>query len=241
MRPGHHERFFLNQLESNGIATGPYYLPDWEDSPLGFQRGLNSLFDLTPPTALIAGAASLFYPILQFLGNRGLQVPKDVSLVCGDADPGFDWCRPTVAHMYWNPDPMVGRIVHWANNVGPAARSIAVKLSSKRNPSRVKRWGRRQMFKILRSHGRKQRTIPPGIQTDALKCWWRRGESNPPRCIDSQRVTTQNRRITRLPHAIFLKSILMLETLPSCSMPGWNRDRGGKNHFPLLSFFEFLC
>ena len=39
------------------------------------------------------------------------------------------------------------------------------------------------------------------VEDERIK--WRRGESNPKRFIDSQRVTTQKQRTTRIPHAFF--------------------------------------
>ncbi|MFN7342838.1 MAG: substrate-binding domain-containing protein, partial [bacterium] len=51
--PGLSERAFIQELESNGIKTGSYNLPDWEDNVDDFHRCLNSLFKHTPPTALI--------------------------------------------------------------------------------------------------------------------------------------------------------------------------------------------
>lgn len=47
--PGFLDRFFLEQLRNHGIQTGPYHLPDWEDTPEGLQHLLDSLFQHTPP------------------------------------------------------------------------------------------------------------------------------------------------------------------------------------------------
>ncbi len=44
-------------------------------------------------------------------------MPQDVSLVCTDADPGFGWCQPPIAHIRWDFRPVVRRMVRWANNV----------------------------------------------------------------------------------------------------------------------------
>ena len=37
--------------------------------------------------------------------------------VRADPDPGFEWCRPPVAHIRWDYRPVVRRVVRWTNNV----------------------------------------------------------------------------------------------------------------------------
>jgi DNA-binding LacI/PurR family transcriptional regulator len=111
-------RTFLDELEAGGIATGAFNLPDWEESPEGLERCFESLFGgLTPPTALILDQTILYHSAHHYLAHRGLRVPGDVSLVCIDGDPDFDWCRPAVAHIQWNSGPGIRRIVRWANDV----------------------------------------------------------------------------------------------------------------------------
>jgi DNA-binding LacI/PurR family transcriptional regulator len=83
----------------------------------GFGRLLDSLFGPTPPTALILDEPFLFHAAYHHLSGLGLRVPQDVSLVCTDPDPGFEWCRPPVAHIRWDYRPVVRRIQRWANNV----------------------------------------------------------------------------------------------------------------------------
>ena len=110
-------RAFLGELESAGIATGAFNLPDWEESREGFEHLLDSLFSATPPTALILDEPFLYNAGFHYLAQRGLRVPQDVSLVCTDGDPGFDWCQPSIAHIRWDYRPVQRRVVRWANNV----------------------------------------------------------------------------------------------------------------------------
>jgi DNA-binding LacI/PurR family transcriptional regulator len=51
-------------------------------------------------------------------------VPEDISLICTDEDPSFDWCEPSVAHIRWNYRPVVRRIVRWANNVSHGKKDL---------------------------------------------------------------------------------------------------------------------
>jgi hypothetical protein len=115
--PGDSEQAFLAALEEAGIAVGDYHLPDWGDGKEGFMRCLDSLFQVTPPTALVVQEAPLFAAAQQFLAGRGLRIPDDVSLVCSDPDPTFAWCEPTIAHIRWRPRPLVRRMVRWADKV----------------------------------------------------------------------------------------------------------------------------
>jgi hypothetical protein len=110
-------RTFLDELETAGIVTGEFNLPDWEESREGFGRVLDSLFGSTPPTAMILDQPFLFHAAYHHLAGLGLHVPQDVSLICTDPDPGFEWCRPPVAHFRWDYRPAVRRIVTWAANV----------------------------------------------------------------------------------------------------------------------------
>jgi hypothetical protein len=116
-QPGHPERAFLDELAAHGIPTGPFNLPDWEESKTGFVTLLDSLFGATPPTALILDESFLFNAAFHYLAKRGLRVPQDVSLVCTDDDSDFAWCEPSVAHIRWDYRPVVRRVVRWAANV----------------------------------------------------------------------------------------------------------------------------
>lgn len=116
-KPGGSARAFVKELEAAGIPRGAFNLPDWEESKEGFGKLLSSLFEHTPPTALILDEAFLFNAAVYFLSKRGLRMPEDVSLICTDSDPGFAWCDPTVAHIRWDYRPVVRRVARWANNV----------------------------------------------------------------------------------------------------------------------------
>ncbi|MCU0779577.1 MAG: hypothetical protein MUF04_00585 [Akkermansiaceae bacterium] len=43
----------LAEMEANGIETGKYHTPDWDQSPAGLRRCLDSLFAVSAPTAII--------------------------------------------------------------------------------------------------------------------------------------------------------------------------------------------
>lgn len=116
-KPGAHERSFLTALEELGIQTGTYNMPDWEDSVQGLHQCIGSLFRHTPPTALIMGEPSLFLSVRQQLADRGIIAPRDVSLICVDPHPTFEWFRPEVSHITWDSKPWINRVVKWADQV----------------------------------------------------------------------------------------------------------------------------
>lgn len=115
--PGTSERVFLAELEAAGIPTGPFNLPDWEESIVGLQRLLDSLFGKTPPTAIFIDESLFFAPTQQYLSRKGFRVPEDVSLICADGDPTFQWCQPSIAHIHWDHRPMLRRTVSWVGEV----------------------------------------------------------------------------------------------------------------------------
>lgn len=115
--PARFEQAFLDELKNLGLPVGVYNLPDWKSTPEDFHRCLDSLFQHTPPTALLVDEMSLFIAAQLHLAQRGILSPRDVSLICTDPNPAFAWCKPTVAHINWDPEPMVRRMTEWANHV----------------------------------------------------------------------------------------------------------------------------
>ena len=115
--PGLFEKTFLERLESHGIRTGAYNLPDWEDGPDGLFKCLDRCFKFTPPTALYSDEVHVFLAAQQYLAQRGILAPRDVSLICGDPGPAFDWMRPSVAHIKWDSRVLIRHILRWAGAV----------------------------------------------------------------------------------------------------------------------------
>jgi DNA-binding LacI/PurR family transcriptional regulator len=107
----------LDELESHGIQTGSYNLPDWEQTPEGLRRRLDSLFAASPPTALILDRPHEYIATQLHLARQGILTPRDVSLICTDDDLAFEWCEPSVSSVCWDSHPWVRRIVRWVANV----------------------------------------------------------------------------------------------------------------------------
>jgi DNA-binding LacI/PurR family transcriptional regulator len=115
--PGLYEKHFLEMLQKQGITTGAYNLPDWENDPSDFRRCLDGLYAHTPPTALIASEPPLFYAAQQHLALRGMVAPRDVSLLCGDADAMFAWSEPEVSHLRWDSRRLSRNVLRWIRQV----------------------------------------------------------------------------------------------------------------------------
>ncbi|MCF7732423.1 MAG: substrate-binding domain-containing protein [Akkermansiaceae bacterium] len=115
--PGVAERGFLDELTAHGIVTGDYHLPDWEETPAGLTVLLESLFRHTPPTALMLDEASCAISAALFLAQRRIRVPEDVSLIAIESEASLAWCHPPVAHVRWDNEPIIRRIVRWVDAV----------------------------------------------------------------------------------------------------------------------------
>jgi DNA-binding LacI/PurR family transcriptional regulator len=107
---------FLNSLEAEDIRTGPYNLPDWDPEGGGLHAMLDSLFKITPPSVLIINDKVNFFAVQQFLLERGIRVPADVSLVCHEHLNALTWCDNPVAYIHWDWAPISRRLRSWMKN-----------------------------------------------------------------------------------------------------------------------------
>jgi DNA-binding LacI/PurR family transcriptional regulator len=122
--PERSERAALEEMEKHGLQTGAYNVPTWHASPEGLRRVLDELLRVTPPTALIIDEAFIFHAAKEHLAQRGILAPRHVSLICVDGDSTFDWCEPSVAHIHWDPRPLVQRILRWVSNVARGRKDL---------------------------------------------------------------------------------------------------------------------
>ena len=92
-------------------------MPSWEGGLEGLYACLDSSFQISPPSALIASSSPIYFATLHFLVNRGIRVPQDLSLVVNNDDPFFSECQPSVSHIRWSNRSVANRIVRWVNNI----------------------------------------------------------------------------------------------------------------------------
>jgi len=106
----------LEEMEANGIKTGEYNIPDWEQSPEGLRKRLDALFAVSPPTAIILDRPNELIATQLYLAKRGIFAPRDISLISDD-DPAFEWCETPVCCFQWQSEPWINRVVSWVANV----------------------------------------------------------------------------------------------------------------------------
>jgi DNA-binding LacI/PurR family transcriptional regulator/DNA-binding transcriptional regulator YhcF (GntR family) len=114
---GEIEQQYLARLESHGIPIGTYNLPDWGNHPDALGRSLGSLFQHTPPTALIVDDVIIFPAVVHHLARLGISAPQHVSIACMDSCPSFEWYQPPVTHIAWKHSAIINRVVDWAKQV----------------------------------------------------------------------------------------------------------------------------
>lgn len=115
--PGPAVTSYLAALNAHGISATDYNLPQWDETANGLEALLKSLFRLTPPTALLLADPIYCVASLAFLAVRGIQVPRDLSLVSLSSDPIFAWRRPALTHFIREPQKHVNRIARWVGAV----------------------------------------------------------------------------------------------------------------------------
>ncbi|MES2922019.1 MAG: GntR family transcriptional regulator [Verrucomicrobiota bacterium] len=69
--PSASARWFLTAMEECGLQPTSFNLPAWEANATGLERLLESLFRLTPPTALICVEPPVFVAAYGFFGAQG--------------------------------------------------------------------------------------------------------------------------------------------------------------------------
>jgi DNA-binding LacI/PurR family transcriptional regulator len=104
---------YLDELKAQGVNPSEYHAPAWDQSATGLHTLLDSLFRVTPPTALLVVEPPRVLATLHFLNQRRLRVPQDVSLMCLGQDPMFAWCHPPLAHLCYDLQLPARRIVKW--------------------------------------------------------------------------------------------------------------------------------
>lgn len=117
-------RSFLDAMEECGHAPTNYNLPAWEQSPAGLEKLLDSLFRLTPPTALIFVEPATYIAALAFLGLKGIRVPHDVSIICMTSGPMFSLLPLRPAHFTWPIDEHIRRVDRWVKTLAKGGTDL---------------------------------------------------------------------------------------------------------------------
>jgi DNA-binding LacI/PurR family transcriptional regulator len=123
--PSQTGRAYLAALEECGHSPTSYHLPAWDQTPEGLEKLLESLFRLTPPTALIFVNPAPYVAALDFFGRKGIQVPRDVSVITMTTGPMFSFMSRSPAHFSWPVDEHVRRMNRWVRCVAKGVTDVA--------------------------------------------------------------------------------------------------------------------
>lgn len=117
--PGLMVKAFVREMEAAGVRPSEFNLPEWDETRDGLARLLDSLFRVTPPTALICLAPHSTSGVLGWLLAHGRRIPEDVSLVTLGSDAGVEWCAPglDIVGMERNDDLYWRRVREWVADV----------------------------------------------------------------------------------------------------------------------------
>lgn len=122
------QRVFIDELEQQGISTGSYNLPEWKDNPEGLRECLDSLFKVTPPSALLILDPILYLAVKNYLADQRGGTFREIALICTAYDPSFDWCVPPAPHFRWDHGLIAKRVSSWVNNVANGRQDTNKKL-----------------------------------------------------------------------------------------------------------------
>lgn len=111
--PSHTGNAFLQALGEHGIPPTSYNLPAWDQTREGLEKLLESLFRITPPTALCFVNPAPYVAALEFFGLMGIRVPRDLSVICMTTGPAFSLLPRCPAHFNWPIEEHVRRVSRW--------------------------------------------------------------------------------------------------------------------------------
>lgn len=116
---------FLEKLEEHQLTSSAYNLPQWDSTPSGLHRCLESLFQVTPPTAILVDDWMLLYAIQNFLSRKQGAAFRKVACICTDYHPSFKWCEPRISHVEWDPMAACRRVLQWVGHVAQGKRDVS--------------------------------------------------------------------------------------------------------------------
>lgn len=118
-------RAFLTAMEECGLPPSSYNLPAWEQSPAGLGKLLESLFLITPPTALIFVEPASYVAALGLLGLKGIRIPRDLSIINMTSGPMFSLLPLSPAHFKWPIEEHIRRIDRWVKCLAKGGADLA--------------------------------------------------------------------------------------------------------------------
>lgn len=121
-RPSKSAQAFFDAMAAHGHEPSAYHLPNWEGTAEGLEKLLNSLFRVTPPTAMIFVNPAICVASLAYIGRKGVSIPGDISIVSMTSGSVFDLLPQRLAHFQWPIDRHINRIVRWVERIAIGER-----------------------------------------------------------------------------------------------------------------------
>lgn len=98
-------------------SSESYNLPDWEGSPEGLNRCLESLFQVTPPTAILFDDRVLDHAIRKFLSRKSGAAFRRVVCIPTEYHSSFEWAYPGSSYISWDSKVLIRSVLRWADRV----------------------------------------------------------------------------------------------------------------------------
>ncbi|MCP1116906.1 LacI family DNA-binding transcriptional regulator [Robbsia andropogonis] len=129
---------YLRALDEAFVPFDPALIIDGPYLP---QTGTNAAMALLdrpdPPTAIFVANHESALGVMRVVSERGLRVPEDISLLCAEDSPWFEWGRPTLSVVDSGPEALANL----------AADRILQRIDGAANGAREYRVGQRLMLR----------------------------------------------------------------------------------------------
>lgn len=112
-------------MRAHGLPFSSYNWPCFENDAGKLHRCLDRLFRGTPPTAFVVDESFLAMVVYHDLIQRGLKVPGDVSIFCGEPASTLGWSQVVISHTNWSSKAMVRPTLRWIKNVALGREDIS--------------------------------------------------------------------------------------------------------------------
>jgi len=115
---------FRAVMEEHGVVWNEsFHAPLWKDHAANFFPVMTRMFaSAKPPTAFLTLGVRNLLPVLTWLGQHGLRVPEDVSLIDMIDDPLLEFLYPSITRYYLSRDKVCHAAVDLALRVAQAGK-----------------------------------------------------------------------------------------------------------------------
>ena len=102
-------------LAALGLRPGSFNTPEWDGSREGLRAILETLFKITPPTALIVDDVRHAVAIQSYFAERGIR-PGRIALIVIGQDPVLAWMSPAPGVIHGDVDGFSRQVIRWVQS-----------------------------------------------------------------------------------------------------------------------------